>query len=211
MGRVSERLARAGYVAVDIDYRLAPDYRFPAQVHDCKEAVRWIRRNADDLGVDPSRVGGFGFSAGAHLVAMLATTGPEDGLEGDAGGTDVSTRLQAAVVAGLPSDLRRFPPNLAIRRFLGGTVDEVPDAYALASPIYWVSEGDAPIFLYHGGNDWIVNVSQSREMAHALDRAGVPHEYHERKLGGHLATYLFDDEQVAEAIAFLDRWLVAAD
>ncbi|MDJ0851171.1 MAG: alpha/beta hydrolase [Myxococcota bacterium] len=208
MDRVSERLARSGYVAVNIDYRLAPDFRFPAQIHDCKEAVRWIRRHASELGVDPSRVGGFGYSAGAHLVALLATTRPEDGLEGQAKDPAPSTRIQAAVVGGLPSDLRAFPPNPTVRRLLGGSREEVPRLYDLASPIRFVSRDDPPLFLYHGRNDWIVDVSHSRSMAEALERNGVPHELREPSFG-HAATFFFDGAEMKGAIDFLDRWLAA--
>ena len=208
MKRVAERLAGAGYVAVSIDYRLAPAFRFPAQIHDCKEAVRWMRRNASELGIDPARVGGFGYSAGAHLVALLATTRPEDGLEGESASPAASTRLQAAVLGGLPSDLRAFPPNPTVQRLLGGSRDEVPRLFDLASPIRFVSADDPPLYLYHGRNDWIVNVSHSRSMAKELDRKGVPHELREASFG-HAATFLFDGDEMKGAIAFLDRWLAA--
>jgi acetyl esterase/lipase len=209
MTRVAERLAGSGYTAVSVDYRLAPAHRFPAPVHDCKTAVRWIRQHADELHVDPKRVGGFGYSSGAHLVAMLATTTPRDGLEGEAPQGAPSSRIQAAVLGGTPTDLRRFPANLTMRRFLGGSPDELPDLYAFASPITYVSPDDPPMFLYHGTRDWIVDVSQARTMAKALDDAGVPHELHESDLG-HAATFVMDGDEVAGAIRFLDRWLKGA-
>jgi acetyl esterase/lipase len=209
MARVAERLADSGYTAVSVDYRLAPAHRFPAPVHDCKAAVRWIRRHADDLRVDPTRVGGFGYSSGAHLVAMLATTTPTDGLEGELPPGAPSSRIQAAVLGGAPTDLRLFPPNLTLRRFLGGAPDELPDLYAFASPITHVSSDDPPMFLYHGAQDWVVDVSHARTMAKALDVAGVPHELHESKLG-HAATFVMDGDEVAGAIRFLDRWLKGA-
>jgi acetyl esterase/lipase len=209
MTRVAERLAGSGYTAVSVDYRLAPAHRFPAPVHDCKTAVRWIRQHADELHVDPKRVGGFGYSSGAHLVAMLATTTPRDGLEGEAPQGAPSSRIQAAVLGGTPTDLRRFPANLTMRRFLGGSPDELPDLYAFASPITYVSPDDPPMFLYHGTRDWFVDVSQARTMAKALDDAGVPHELHESDLG-HAATFVMDGDEVAGAIRFLDRWLKGA-
>lgn len=210
MAGVAERLAGSGYTAVSIDYRLAPAHRFPAPVYDCKAAVRWIRHHADDLRVDPERVGGFGYSSGAHLVAMLATTTPSDGLEGDAPPGVLSSRIQAAVLGGAPTDLRRFPPNTALRRFLGGSEDELPDLYAFASPITHVSSDDPPMFLYHGTRDWIVDVSQARSMAKALDGVGVPHELQESGLG-HVATFVMDEDAVSDAIRFLDRWLKPQD
>jgi len=206
MARVAERLAGSGYTAVSVDYRLAPAHRFPTPVHDCKAAVRWIRRHADDLRVDPERVGGFGYSSGAHLVAMLATTTPSDGLEGDAPPGAPSSRIQAAVLGGTPTDLGRFPPNPTLRRFLGASRDEVPDLYAFASPITHVSSDDPPMFLYHGTRDWVVDISHARIMAKALQDAGVPHELHESELG-HAATFVMDGDQVDGAIRFLDRWL----
>ena len=210
MARVAERLAGSGYTAVSVDYRLAPAHRFPAPVYDCKAAVRWIRDHADDLRVDPERVGGFGYSSGAHLVAMLATTTPNDGLEGDAPPGAPSSRIQAAVLGGTPTDLRRFPPSLALRRFLGGSEAELPDLYAFASPITHVSSDDPPMFLYHGERDWVVDVSQARTMAKALDGVGVPHELKESELG-HVATFVMDGDAVAAAIRFLDRWLKPRD
>jgi len=74
--------AKAGYVVMTIEYRMMPKYCFPECVYDCKAAVRWMRLRADWLGVDPSRIVAFGASAGGHLAAFLATTGPEDGFEG---------------------------------------------------------------------------------------------------------------------------------
>ncbi len=209
MARVAERLAEAGYAAVSVDYRKTPAHRFPAPVHDCKAAVRWMRDHADALHVDPERVAGFGYSSGAHLVAMLATTTPGDGLEGGAPAEATSSRLQAAVLGGAPTDLRLFPPNPTLHRFLGGSRDELPDLYAVASPITHVSADDPPVFLYHGTQDWIVGIDHARSMARALDEAGVPHELHESQLG-HAATFVMDGAPMAGAIRFLDRWLKGA-
>ncbi|MEN8184689.1 MAG: alpha/beta hydrolase [Myxococcota bacterium] len=208
MRGISERLAQAGYAAVSVDYRLAPQHRFPAQIHDCKAAVRWMRGNAGELRLDPDRIGGFGYSSGAHLVALLATTAPADGLEGVPAGEALSSRIQAAVLGGAPTDLRRFPPNTVVRRFLGGGPDELPSVYALASPITHVSADDSPIFLYHGTRDLVVDVSHARRMAEALREAGVPHQLREADFG-HAATFLWDGDEVDDAIRFLDQWLGA--
>jgi acetyl esterase/lipase len=208
MRRVAERLAENGYTAVSIDYRLAPAYRYPAPLYDCKEAVRWMRRHAARYRIDPRRIGAFGYSAGAHLVALLATTDAADGLEGE-GDEATPTRIQAAVAGGTPTDLRAFADNRTFESFLGGTAAELPDLYARASPITFAGAGDPPMFFYHGRHDWIVDVSQARAMVDVLRAAGVPVEYHEATLG-HAVTFLFDDEQVGLAIAFFDRWLGAA-
>ena len=205
MTEIGERLARHGYVAVSIDYRLAPEHQFPAQLHDCQAAVRWMRREAARLAIDPERIGAFGYSAGAHLAAMLATTSRADGLD-ELYDDAPSPRVQAAVLGAAPIDLSRFPENRAMRRLLGSTAAERPDLYARASPVNFVSPDDPPMFLYHGSSDWLVDVSQSRLMLEALDRVRVPAAYFETS-GGHFSTFLFDDGPVEHAIAFLDQYL----
>jgi acetyl esterase/lipase len=158
------------------------------------------------LHVDPARIGGYGYSAGAHLVGLLATTSAADGLDEVAGAPDSEVRLKAAVLGAAPVDLQQFIPNPAMIRLLGAWPDERPDVYAMASPLNFVSPDDPPIFLFHGTSDWMVDVSQSRLMRDALRRAGVPAGYFEVP-GGHVSTFLFDEGQVSHAIDFLDRWL----
>jgi len=206
MAKIGERLAQRGYLAVSIDYRLAPENRFPAQLHDCQAAVRWMRTNAERLRLDPARIAGFGYSAGAHLVALLATMNDEDGLSEDLAPPAPDTRLQAAVLGAAPVDLAHFPANAVFESVLGVSVAERPDLYALASPLTFVTPDDPPMFLYHGTDDWMVDSSQSHRMLEALERARVPTAYYEMP-GGHLATFLFDEEPVRRAIDFLDRWL----
>lgn len=197
LASVGERLAARGYVAVSIDYRLAPENLFPAQLDDCRDALIWMRDNAGPLQIDPQRMAGFGYSAGGHLVALLATTGDE--------GT--APRLHAAVAGGAPTDLRRFgDDNRVVSRLLGGPASALPAAYEAASPIAHVSPGDPPMFLYHGRYDWLVNVSQATAMRTALQSAGVPVEYLETPRG-HFATYFFDGDSVEAALRFLDHWL----
>lgn len=206
MRKIGERLAEHGFVAVAINYRLTRAHRFPAQIHDCKEAVRWMRRNSDKLKIEPDHIGGFGYSAGGHLVALLATTDPSDGLEGVASANDPPTRIEAAVAGAAPTDLRRFPYNPAFYFLLGGSKTQLPLVYDEASPVTFVTADDPPMFLYHGRDDWLVDVSQSERMASSLQHAGVPTELYETT-GGHITTFIDDDEPVRLAVAFLDRWL----
>lgn len=206
MARIGERLAQRGYVGVSIDYRLAPEHRFPAQLHDCQAALRWMRANAERLRLDPLRIAGYGYSAGGHLVALLATVGDDDGLGEIAPAPDPVVRLRAAVLGGAPVALDRLPANFAVERLLGASLAERPELYARASPLTFVTPDDPPFFLYHGSTDWIVDVSQPRLLRDALERAGVPSTYYETP-GGHIATFVEDDEPVRRAIDFLDRWL----
>jgi acetyl esterase/lipase len=170
--------AQHGYVAATVGYRLAPAHVFPAQVQDVKCAVRFLRAHAGDYGLDPDHIGAVGFSAGGHLSMMLATTSKDDGLEGDGGWADQSSRVQAAVSFFGPTDLAApdLPPvtDDILKNFIGGTKAEKPDAYKAASPITYVRSDTAPMLLFQGTKDPLVPHTQATRMADALTKAGVP-------------------------------------
>ena len=133
----SLRLVEHGYVACSIDYRLAPKHPFPAQIDDCKAAVRWLRCHAKEFKMDAARIGGYGYSAGGQLVALLGVTDRNDGLEGpDATADSPSTRLQCVVAGGAPCDFRSMPADsIGLAYWLGGSRAEKPLAYQQASPL----------------------------------------------------------------------------
>lgn len=179
MSHFIEGVARMGYVGVTVEYRLVPAARFPAQVEDCKAAVRWLRANAGKYGADPGRIGAVGFSAGGHLAAMLGVTSESDGLDGTSGNSGQSSRVQAVVAFFGPTDFstRDWPADLekeVIVPFLGGTFADRPDTYVRASPIHYVTKDDPPFLLFHGGKDELVPVDQSKRLAEKLKSAGVP-------------------------------------
>lgn len=169
--------AAAGYVSVSINYRLVPKSIFPAQVEDAKCAVRWFRANAEKLQLDPQRIGVVGASAGAHLAMMLGAMDTGDGLEGNGGSAEASSRVQCVVSYAGPTDLTvEFPPaskNL-VADFIGGPANEKAEAAKAASPITYVSAGDPPMLLIQGTKDPLVPHSQAVEMVEALTTAGVP-------------------------------------
>jgi acetyl esterase/lipase len=202
---VATAFVKAGFAVVNVDYRLAPAFRFPAPLHDLQQAVRWVRTNAARFRIDSERIGAFGYSAGGHLVALLATVGKGDPLEAPYGGPD--TRLRAAVAGGAPTDLRLYGNGRGCPEFLGGTAMELPQIHALASPVTHVTPDDPPMLLFHGGSDAIVPVIQAQVMKAALEAAGVPVELHIVRGVGHVALALFKDPVVAESIRFLDRKL----
>jgi acetyl esterase/lipase len=175
---VTWEAAKRGYVSATIGYRLAPTHKFPAQVNDVKCAVRFLRAHAEQYGLDPDRIGACGFSAGGHLVMMLGVTSKDDGLEGDGGWSEQSSRVQAVVSFFGPADLAA--PDLPERdtpllvAFLGGTVGEKPDEYKRASPITYVSKDDAPMLLIQGTADVLVPYTQAYHMLEAMTKAGVP-------------------------------------
>jgi len=179
MSHFIEGMAGLGYVGVTIDYRLVPAAHFPAQVEDCKAAVRWLRANAAKYRIDADHIGVVGFSAGGHLASMLGVTGPGDGLEGNGGNPGQSTRVQAVVSFFGPTDFstRDWPADLereVIVPFLGGTVAERPDTYRKASPYTYATKDAPPFLFFHGSEDELVPVDQSRRMADKLKVDGVP-------------------------------------
>jgi acetyl esterase/lipase len=172
------RMAEADFVVIAADYRLArpgvPGW--PAALDDLREAVRWIRRHADELGIDPGRIASFGPSAGGHLAALLGTSA---GLRGP----DDDARVQAVVSFYGPSDLERLPlervrplPHEPVRAFLG--LEEIrPSGKAReASPVHHVRRDTAPMLLIHGTRDAWVPIEQSEELDRALEAAGVRHQ-----------------------------------
>lgn len=184
-------LAKAGYVAASINYRLSDVAPFPAAVEDCKCAVRWLRANAKKYGVDPEKIGVWGGSAGGHLALMVAVADDSAGLEGKGGNEKVSSRVAAACSWFGPAEFTVEWKNAnvesasVLRLFLGGTRDEKPEAYKLASPVTHVSKDDPPILMIHGDKDKVVPFSQSEIMLAKLKEAGVEATLVTVKNGGH--------------------------
>ena len=172
------QFARRGYVAISPQYRHCPKDIFPAQVHDVKAAVRWLRAHADEYRVDVDHVGAMGFSAGGHLSLMLGVTGPEDGLEGDIPPDSPSSKVQAVVNYFGPSDLTATDvPEISVglvRDFLGARTNDRPDLAAKASPVTYLSKDDAAILTFHGTRDPLVPHNQSTKLADAMSRIGLP-------------------------------------
>lgn len=169
-------LAARGYVAASVNYRLAPDHAFPAQLQDVSCAVRWLRRNAQRLDVDPDRIGAMGSSAGAHLALMLGVVEPDRELEGEACNDGPSSRVRAVVSWFAPTDLTLAMPEIqdAIDALLGGPQLERLELARRASPVAHLAPGDATILTLHGTEDPLVPYQQARLLHEAANRAGVP-------------------------------------
>lgn len=201
---VGRALAEAGYVAVTINYRLAPAHQFPAQIEDCKAAVRWMRENADKYRIDTDRIGAWGYSAGGHLVALLGATDPDDGLEDPASSSGPSTRVQAVVAGGAPCDFTILPPDSNRLAFwLGGSRGEKADVYERASPLKYVTPDDPPMLFYHGDADELVVLESPQAMMAALEAVNVPTEIFVIPGANHLKAALFG-EAVKRGVEFLD-------
>jgi len=168
-------LRSRGYLVAAVNYRLAPDYKFPAQIEDVKCAVRFLRANAAVYGIDPNRIGAWGGSAGGHLVALLGTTDASSGFEGDGGYADESSRVQAVVDMFGPTDLKALSLGISSRflSILFGNVSRNSAIVKQASPITWISKDDPPFLILHGENDDVVPVSQSETLYDRLTAKGV--------------------------------------
>ena len=162
--------AANGFLVASISYRLSGQAPFPAQIHDAKAAVRWLRANAARYGVDPERIGACGHSAGGHLATLLGVTDDLPELEGNGSSPGVSSRVRAVVGVSTPTDflgrggLMINDAASPVTRLFGGTVHERADPMRLASSLYHVHPSGAPIppmLLIHGMEDEIVPVDQS--------------------------------------------------
>ena len=167
------------YAAASIGYRLTDEATWPAQIHDCKAAIRWLRAHAATYGLDPNRIGVMGTSAGGHLVAMLGTSGDVADVEGSLGGhCDQSSRVTCVVDQFGPTDFTVIGkahdrPNGPLARLLGGPPGERRDASRAASPVTYVSKDDPPFMCVHGTHDAVVPSSQSEVLDEALAAVGV--------------------------------------
>ena len=201
MTRISKSLASRGFVAVNVAYRLAPEYLYPAPLQDLQQAMRWIVDNAEMLQVDPQRIGAFGYSAGAHLVSLLAVT------DGQSPGHASDYRVKAVVAGGTPADLTRWPKSGLVKTFMGEPYADSPERWTEASPVTHVSPASPPFFLYHGGLDTLVEVEQALLLKEKLDAAGVHAELFTVPYHGHISMFILNRSAVRRGAAFLEQML----
>lgn len=183
---LAQGLADMGYVSFSIDYRLAPAAIYPAQVDDVQRAVRWVRANAVDYGVDPGRICALGGSAGGHLAAVLGTTDTRDNSDPDLAA--YSSRVNCVVDLYGPADLTLPISTQAegiLLTFMGQTREQAPDLHREASPLWHIDEKTVPFLIFHGAKDDLVYVEQSRKLADALKAADIESTYIEFPDEGH--------------------------
>lgn len=169
-------LVANGYVAMSINYKLRKrqgETTWPQSVLDAKAAVRWLRKNADRLGIDADRIGAMGGSAGGNLSAMLALTGPNDGFDAKTPYGEFSSRISCAVDFYGAVKLLEYHDM----KMFAKTRAEAPELYERASPVTYASAGDAPLLIIHGTKDETVPISQSESLVAALQKAAVPHQF----------------------------------
>lgn len=214
MDPMTELLARRGYVAATVSYRLVASARFPAQIEDCKAAVRWLRANADKYNIDPDRIGAIGPSAGGHLACLLGVTDKEDGLEGAGGNPEQSSQLQAVVSFFGRTNVTKktWSDELEEKIFvplIGASFQDEPDHYKRISPIAYVSSESPPILFVHGAEDSLVPSQDSIDMADKLRAAGVSAKAVIVEGEGHGSADWIDKwaKYIDQAVMFLDEHL----
>ena len=197
-------LAAHGYFAASVEYRLSGEAKWPAQIEDCKLAVRWLRANAAKYNVDPNRIASMGGSAGGHLAICLAVMENESQFEGEGGYPGVSSKVQAVVDTNGPANFSRDFSGL-----FGATLAEKPEVYKAASPLTYVRAGLPPFIVFHGDKDNIVPFAQSSTFVEALQKAGVPVKFVVMKGAGHDITATPEDKETLrnESLSWLDEHL----
>ncbi len=189
------RMARLGFAGATIEYRLSGEATFPAQIEDCKCAVRFLRAHAGKYGLDPDHMAVGGSSAGGHLAALVGTSAGVESLEGKGGWSGVSSRVHAVVDFYGPTDLIRFAQTPGYERhakedspearLLGGPPLKMIRAANQANPITYVDADDPPFLIIHGSQDRTVPPNQSRLLHEALKKAGVSSQLHIIEGAGH--------------------------
>jgi acetyl esterase/lipase len=196
-------LAKRGFVCFAIDYRLAPKDKFPAQIDDCREAVKWIRKNSAAYNVDPHKLGAIGYSAGGHLVCLLGTTGEAPSEKNG----NIDTRIQAVAAGGAPTDFRSFPDDGKWAEYwMGGDLKTQPNRFRDASATAFVDKDDPPVFFFNGTDDELVPIEWSKSCHEALKTCGVKTEMHTIEGAGHL-TAAMNPAALEKAYSFLQREL----
>jgi acetyl esterase/lipase len=205
---VAEQLVKRGYAVALFSVRSSEQAVFPAQLHDAKAAVRFIRAHAEELGLDPDRIVASGNSSGGWIATMLGVTSNEPALEGSLGVTGVSSRVHAVVNFFAPTDFltitsqmlpgacEQFNESYQVThchddlqafesRLIGASTLHHPDLALAASPLAYIDAADPPTLIAHGTADWVVPYQQSSLLFAALDAAGVPAAYYEVADVGH--------------------------
>lgn len=203
------------YALASVGYRLTGEAIWPAQIHDCKAAIRWLRANASTYGIDPARIGVAGSSAGGHLVCLLGTTGDVADLEGSLGEhRGVDSRVVCVVNQFGPTDFididgANDAAKGMVAKLLGGPPADVPDVARAASPLAHVTKDDAPVICIHGTADQLVPYSQSTKLDKAYEQAGLECIVLTIPDGGHGG---FRNPEVnVRTMQFLDKYLRGKD
>ena len=199
-------LARTGFVAVSVNYRLlhGTENRWPAQLDDVQRAVRWLRANASKYNVDPDHIGAFGHSAGAQLAALLGMEDTQDNSDSAFG--KYSSRVQAVVDVSGPTDFM-VDGDDAMADLFGGSAAKLPGVWPNSSPVFNVAKSNAPFLIVHGTGDSTVPIAQAQELDDKLQQAGVPVSFVKVDDGHTFATPDARRRLALESLKFFSHYL----
>ncbi|MBW8884950.1 MAG: alpha/beta hydrolase, partial [Planctomycetia bacterium] len=211
-------LTDRGYALASVDYRLSPVAQFPAQVHDIKAAIRYLRATAKEHGISAERIAISGGSAGGHLAALVGVSNGDKELEGDVGPRlDQSSDVQAIVVfygaSNLTTILAQSTPHgvnmraPALELLLGGQPDSRPELARLASPVFHVDAKDPPLLWFHGDQDPQMPINQGHELIGAYKKHGLSATFEPVYGGTHGGKLFFTPEQMQQVAEFLNGTL----
>ena len=210
----ARRLAKRGYLAVTISYRLSPKHRWPAHIHDCRAAIRWLRAHAERYGIDSTRIAAMGTSAGGHLAQFLAVTNGVAEFRGDHTHLDQPSDITCCAAWSQASDFTRefgiwdkaadvFP------KILGEELSvETRRIYVRASPLFWATPAAAPSLIIHGTRDKEVLFAQSVWMYERLRSAEVDTRLVAIEGGGHSLSGKYREQAERATLEFFDRVLM---
>ena len=213
MHRMANFLARSGFVAVPVNYRLMrlDANHWPAQLDDVQRAVRWLRANAAKYNIDPDRIGAFGHSAGAQLAALLGMEDTRD--NSDKALAKYSSRVQAVVDVSGPTDfLSDHDPegDAFLTAFFGGSYSDRPMVWRDASPVAHVAKSNAPFLIIHGTKDDAVPIAQAQELYDKLQKAGVAVSFVKLDDGHNISKPDTRRQLALESLTFFNRELVVS-
>lgn len=212
-------LTEHGYSIASISYRLSQVAKFPAQLHDCKGAIRWLRANASKYGYETQHIVVAGSSAGGHLAALIGTTSGNERLEGDVGGNlDQASSVSAIIDYYGATDFilrSKTQPSRAnevgsvVYNLLGGGADKKVELAKLASAAHHVTKDDPPLLIFHGDKDKTVLIDQSEAITKVYKSKGLSVQMNvllDKKHGG---TVFYQGENRQRVLKFLDKVLRA--
>ncbi len=208
--------AKHGFIGISITYRTSDIAIFPAAVHDCKTAVRWVRANANRYNINPDKIGVTGVSAGGYLATILGTSGGNKYLEGNGNYIDFSSEVQAVVDHFGPTDFLQdiggesdySPGNSPGELFIGGSLIENIEQVRLANPITYIDKNDPPIFIGHGELDGMVKIEQSEILYEALKKANIPTKFVRVENADHMYIANKWDEEIDPTIDDLFQYTI---
>lgn len=197
IGLLFAMIQDGAFVGASINYRLSGEAKWPAQIYDCKGALRWLRAHAKEYNFDPEKVGIMGISAGGHLVSLLGTSGGVAELEGNIGGNaEQSSRAQCVInlcgvgdmltIKEQGTSLDPDSPSAPFMKLFGGPLSQHTKEATAASPVTYITADDPPFLHVHGTKDNLVPIAQSHELSAALKAKGVSSAMITGKDGGHV-------------------------